>query len=74
MKCLFLEKEIYEKFTENSINFNLISNDFNDFTITLDELYYLKDLGQGSYGKVYLVNLFIFSNIFFIFFEFISSI
>ena len=60
VKCLFLEKEIYEKFTENSteiLNFNqLIINDFNDLTITLDELYYLKDLGQGAYGKVYLIH------------------
>ena len=27
-----------------------------DITIALDQLYYIKDLGQGSYGKVYLVH------------------
>jgi len=27
-----------------------------DITMTLDNLYYIKDLGSGAYGKVYLVH------------------
>lgn len=56
VECFYLEVECYkeifnvEKF-EISPTLNL-----KDETLSLDKLYYVKDLGQGSFGKVYLVH------------------
>ena len=56
--CYTLDKKIFEDFVDKenpllkSLKKMLV---LNDVTISLDSLYYVKDIGFGSYGKVYLV-------------------
>ena len=56
--CYTLDKKIFEDFVDKenplykSLKQMLV---LNDVTISLDSLYYVKDIGSGSYGKVYLV-------------------
>ena len=54
-----IEKKIYEEIVdkENPL-FKTLKKILmlNDITISLDSLFYVKDIGSGSYGKVYLVN------------------
>lgn len=54
--CYCLDKEVFEDIIDCAIlkPFNKIL--LKDITVALDQLFYLKDLGQGSYGKVYLVH------------------
>ena len=60
VECYYIEKEIYEEIMEKEILFPLkkyltkVKN--NDDDISLDKLYYIRDLGSGNYGKVYLVH------------------
>ena len=57
--CYTLNKKIYEDLVdiENPI-FKTLKKMLvlNDVTISLDSLYYVKEIGSGSYGKVYLVS------------------
>ena len=62
VECYYFEKENYEDIIEKEIlsplkkfmNNNSKNNNVN--TISLEQLYYIKDLGSGAYGKVYLVH------------------
>jgi len=58
VECYYIEKENYEDIMEkeiiNPIKKYLKNN--NNNIISLNQLYYVKDLGSGSYGKVYLVH------------------
>ena len=53
----YLEKESYNDIIDCSVlkPYNNLLN-FKDITVSLEQLYYIKDLGQGSYGKVYLIH------------------
>lgn len=57
VECFYLEKELYDELFDCEIlqPFKSILN-VKDITVTLDQLYYIKELGQGSYGKVFLVH------------------
>ena len=60
VECYYIEKENYEDITEKEIltplkKYLRKEKDKNN-NITLEQLYYIKDLGSGSYGKVYLVH------------------
>ena len=56
--CYTLDKKIFEDLVDKenplfkSLKQMLV---LNDVTISLDSLYYVKEIGSGSYGKVYLV-------------------
>jgi cGMP-dependent protein kinase len=50
-----LDKDAYDEVMENSKPLQKILV-LKDITVTLDQLYYLKELGYGTYGKVYLVH------------------
>ena len=57
LTCYYLDKEVYQEI----ISMNAIHPIKNispsiDISIKLPNLFYLKELGQGSYGKVYLVH------------------
>lgn len=56
--CYVLEKEIYEEITD--INNTLFKYDkpfeSRDVTFPLDEVYFIKEIGSGGYGKVSLVH------------------
>lgn len=59
VECYYIDKEVYDEIVDNDNNLinplkNLIV--MKDITITLESLYYVKELGSGSYGKVYLVH------------------
>ena len=55
--CLIIEKETYEKILEEDELFQSIKKMLflKDLTISLDSLFFVRDIGSGSYGKVYLV-------------------
>ena len=48
-----MESDIIKKF--NKLMSQAITINKEKQQIVLDKLYYVKDIGQGSYGKVYLV-------------------
>lgn len=57
LECYYLNKTHFDEIIDSELllrPFNKIL--FKDITIALDQLYYVKELGQGSYGKVYLVH------------------
>ena len=69
VSCFIIEKEKYENIIEEDFFKNFNSNNSDDESsddskskknskekVQLEQLYYVKDLGQGAYGKVYLVN------------------
>jgi cGMP-dependent protein kinase len=59
VECYYIEKENYEEITEKEILCPLkkyLKKSKNKNNITLNKLYYLKDLGRGAYGRVYLVH------------------
>ena len=60
VECYFIEKENYEDITEKEFISPLkkyLTKDSNKkIKNYLNKLYYMKDLGSGSYGKVYLVH------------------
>ena len=55
--CLIIEKENYEKILEEDELFQHLKKMLvlKDLTISLDSLFFVRDVGFGSYGKVYLV-------------------
>ena len=59
VECYIIDKETYEEIVEND---NQVLNPLkkllvmNDVTISLESLYYIRELGCGAYGKVYLVH------------------
>ena len=59
VECYIIDKDTYEEIVEND---NQVLNPLkklfvmNDITISLESLYYTRELGCGSYGKVYLVH------------------
>ena len=59
VECYIIYKETYEEIVEND---NQVLNPvkkllvMNDVTISLENLYYIRELGCGAYGKVYLVH------------------
>lgn len=57
LECYYLDKQVFDDAIDYEIlkPYNKILM-LKDITIALDQLYYIKDLGQGSYGKVYLVH------------------
>ena len=57
LQCYYLDKQVFEDTIDCEIlkPFNKMLM-LKDITIALDQLYYIKDLGQGSSGKVYLVH------------------
>ena len=60
VECYYIEKENYEDIIEKEIisplKKYLTLNQDKQNKIHLKQLYYIKDLGSGSYGKVYLVH------------------
>ena len=59
VECYYIDKENYEDIMEKEILYPLkkyLTKDREKNDITLDKLYFLKDLGSGNYGKVYLVH------------------
>ena len=59
VECYYIEKENYDDIVDKDEIFlkplkKMLQ--MKDITISLDNLYYLKDLGCGAYGKVYLVH------------------
>ena len=57
LECFYLTKEIYDEVIESELLLKPFSKLlFKEITIALDQLYYVKILGQGSYGSVYLVH------------------
>ena len=60
VECYYIEKENYEDITEKEIlsplKKYLNKSKFKNNIISLDKLYYIKDLGSGAYGRVYLVH------------------
>jgi cGMP-dependent protein kinase len=56
-ECYVLEKEIFDEIIDSSL-FKPLEKIFvlKDITITLDNLHFVKELGVGSHGKVYLVH------------------
>ena len=56
--CLYLEKEVFEEVTDKkTIQSTLkIVHQKDKLMMSIDKLYYLHELGRGSYGKVYLVH------------------
>ncbi len=59
VECYYIEKENYEDITEKEILCPLkkyLKKSKNKDNITLNKLYYIKDLGRGAYGRVYLVH------------------
>ena len=55
-ECYYIKKENYDKIVGLDNIFNHLNFRMKDITMTLDNLYYIKDLGSGAYGKVYLVH------------------
>ena len=59
VECYVLDKAVYEQLviTNNKI-YSRVKElmIMNHLTISLDNLYYIKELGHGAYGKVYLVH------------------
>ncbi len=55
-ECYYIKKECYDKIVGLDNIFNHLNFKMKDITMTLDNLYYIKDLGSGAYGKVYLVH------------------
>ena len=58
-ECYYIEKESYDDIVDKDEIFlkplkKMLQ--MKDITVTLDNLYYLKELGSGAYGKVYLVH------------------
>ena len=60
VQCFCIRKEIYEELVSqdsscflSKINFGQFTK---DFTISIDKLYFVKELGHGAYGKVYLTH------------------
>ena len=60
VECYYIEKENYEDIMEKDficpLKKYLYKNTNKNNKIYLNKLYYIKDLGKGSYGKVYLVH------------------
>ena len=57
VEVIYLEVDSYKEIIDLGIIRNITSSlNLKDITLTLDKLYYVKDLGQGSFGKVYLVH------------------
>ena len=56
MECYYILKEKYDEIVGLDNLFNPLNIHIKDITMTLDHLYYIKDLGSGAYGKVYLVH------------------
>ncbi len=56
MECYYILKEKYDEIVGLDNLFNPLNIHMKDITMTLDHLYYIKDLGSGAYGKVYLVH------------------
>lgn len=57
VECYTLDKDAYEEIIDSSIEKPIHSvMVLKDITIQIDQLYYLKELGYGSYGKVYLTH------------------
>ena len=59
VECYYIEKENYDDIVDKDEIFlkplkKMLQ--MKDITMSLDNLYYLKDLGCGAYGKVYLVH------------------
>ena len=56
--CYYLDKEIYEEVIDSSVSNTKIKNSIinDEHLLSLNDLFYLRDLGQGVYGKVYLVH------------------
>ena len=62
-ECLVIDKKDYDTIMESDFmkKFNKMISQSNTVNVEkkklrLDRLYYVKDIGQGSYGKVYLVH------------------
>ena len=54
--CLCLDKEVFIDIIDNeTMTKSRKMCTFHDVTITLDQLDFVKELGKGAYGKVYLV-------------------
>ena len=59
VECFILEKETYEEIIEND---NQVLEPLkqllvmNELTLSLDNLFFIKELGCGAYGKVFLVH------------------
>ena len=59
VECYYIEKENYEEILEKEILSPLkkyLNKSKNKSNISLNKLYYIKDLGSGAYGRVYLVH------------------
>ena len=57
LECFYLNKEIYDEIIDSELLLKPFSKLlFKEITIALDQLFYIKKLGQGSYGNVYLVH------------------
>ena len=56
MECYYILKDNYDEIVGFDSLLNPINLHMKDITITLDNLYYIRDLGSGAYGKVYLVH------------------
>ena len=57
--CYYLDKEVYDEVIDSSISNTKIKTSIinnNEHLLTLNDLFYLRDIGQGVYGKVYLVH------------------
>lgn len=59
VECYIIDKEIYEEIVDND---NQVLKPLkqllvmNDLTISLENLYFIREIGCGAYGKVYLVH------------------
>lgn len=59
VECYVVDKAMYEQLVVNNDQvYNSVKElmVMNHLTISLDNLYYIKELGHGAYGKVYLVH------------------
>ena len=59
VECYVIEKTTYEQLVVNNDQvYNSVKElmVMNHLTISLENLYYIKELGHGAYGKVYLVH------------------
>ena len=59
VECYYIEKENYEDIMDKDILTPLkkfLTNNNQNSNISLELLYYIKDLGKGAYGKVFLVH------------------
>ena len=56
--CFIIEKESYEQLFDDNELFQPLKKMLflKDLTISLDSLYYIRDIGRGAYGNVYLVS------------------